>query len=244
MVCQEREHTKHSVYVEENQLVIRMVDERRWYHHLFNFGSDKITVYLPANQYASLSIHTSTGGITIPQDFQFDSIDIATSTGNVENKASATQSMKIKTSTGNIRVENISTTTLDLSVTTGKITATSVTCLGDMNIRVSTGKTYLTQVSCQNMTTNGSTGDVSMRQVVVTDKMSVERSTGDVTFEDCDASDILVVTDTGSVKGTLLSEKVFIAKSDTGRIQVPETTSGGKCKVTTDTGNIKFEIKQ
>ena len=41
-----------------------------------------------------------------------------------------------------------------------------------------------------------------------------------------------------------LTEKIFIAKTDTGEIKVPETTSGGKCKITTDTGDIKIEIKK
>jgi hypothetical protein len=40
----------------------------------------------------------------------------------------------------------------------------------------------------------------------------------------------------------LLSEKVFITKSDTGRIDVPETVTGGKCKITTDTGSIRIYI--
>ena len=73
--------------------------------------------------------------------------------------------------------------------------------------------------------------------------IDIERTTGDIKFNGCDASELVIVTDTGNVKGTLLSDKVFIAKTDTGSIKVPETVSGGKCKITTDTGDIKIEIK-
>ena len=48
---------------------------------------------------------------------------------------------------------------------------------------------------------------------------------------------------TVDVTGTLLSEKVFIAQSGTGRIDVPETTTDGKCKITTDTGRISLSIE-
>jgi hypothetical protein len=44
------------------------------------------------------------------------------------------------------------------------------------------------------------------------------------------------------VKGSLLTDKIFVTQSDTGKVDVPETVSGGKCKVTTDTGDIRIEI--
>ena len=53
------------------------------------------------------------------------------------------------------------------------------------------------------------------------------------------ADRLLVHADgTGDVTGSLCSEKVFIARSDTGHISVPETVNGGKCSITTDTGDI------
>jgi len=47
-----------------------------------------------------------------------------------------------------------------------------------------------------------------------------------------------IKTDTGNVTGTLLSEKVFLVETDTGRINVPRTTAGGVCEITTDTGDV------
>ena len=66
----------------------------------------------------------------------------------------------------------------------------------------------------------------------------MERSTGDVRFDRCDAASLEIKTGTGDVTGSLCSEKVFIARSDTGHISVPETVNGGKCSITTDTGDI------
>ena len=61
-------------------------------------------------------------------------------------------------------------------------------------------------------------------------------------LEDCDAGELLISTDTGDVHGTLLTEKIFLVRSSTGEIHVPETVSGGKCKITTSTGDIHIEI--
>ena len=81
-----------------------------------------------------------------------------------------------------------------------------------------------------------------MQNVIAAETFSIERSTGNVTFDGCDAAEIWVETDTGDVTGTFLSEKCFLAKTDTGTVAVPKSTAGGKCEVTTDTGDIKLNV--
>ncbi|MBO5374250.1 MAG: DUF4097 family beta strand repeat protein, partial [Clostridia bacterium] len=115
---------------------------------------------------------------------------------------------------------------------------------GDVTISVSTGKTYLTNVACQSIISSGSTGDISLKNALAVGKFSIERSTGDVTLESSDAGEIFIETDTGDVEGTLLSDKVFIINTDTGKKDVPNTITGGRCEITTDTGDIKIKIQQ
>ena len=245
IVCREQKNVKHSVTVKDDTLVIAVVDTRKWYEYIgINIGTPKITVYLPNAEYEKLFIKESTGNVEIPNNFRFESMDISTSTGDVKNDASASESIKIKTGTGNIRVENISAEALDLSVSTGEITVCDVTCQGDVKIHVSTGKTKLTDVACKNLTSSGNTGDISLKNVIATETFSLERSTGDVKFDGCDAAEISVKTDTGDVTGTLLSEKVFLAETDTGRVEVPKTATGGRCEITTDTGDIRIKIQK
>lgn len=245
IVCHEQKNVKHSVTVKDDTLVISVVDTRKWYEYIgINIGTPKITVYLPNAEYGKLFIKESTGDVAIPNNFSFESMDISTSTGDVKNDASASESIKIRTSTGNIRVENISAEALDLSVSTGEITVCDVTCQGDVKIHVSTGKTKLTDVACKNLTSSGNTGDISLKNVIATETFSLERSTGDVKFDGCDAAEISVKTDTGDVTGTLLSEKVFLAETDTGRVEVPKTATGGRCEITTDTGDIRIKIQK
>lgn len=242
--CYEEEKVRHTVTVRENVLVIEVVNNKSWYDYIgFNFSSPKLTVYLPKTEYATLSIKEHTGHIEIPSNFVFENVDISLSTGNVDTFASTSGLLKIKASTGKISVGNATVGELDLSTSTGEIAVSDVSCTGNIKLKVSTGKTNLTDIRCQNLTSDGDTGAISLNSVIATEKLTITRSTGDVKFNSSDAAEILVETDTGNVTGTLLTDKVFITHTDTGRVNVPETVSGGKCKITTDTGDIKLEIK-
>ena len=242
VVCYEQQKLKHSVSVLEGTLIVEVADERAWYEYIgILTETPKITVHLPETEYATLRIEESTGDIEL-YNFTFESIGVAVSTGDVKCYASATEGINIATSTGDVFVENSSAGSLSVSVSTGMITVENVTCAGDVAVGVSTGKTYLTNMTCKNVTSNGSTGDISLRNVVAVEKFSIERSTGDVTFDKCDAAEIIVDTDTGDVTGTLLSEKVFAVQTDTGSCSVPSSNVGGRCAITTDTGDIEISI--
>lgn len=242
VICREQENIKHSVTVKDGELTIELSDTRKWYEYIgINLGNTKITVYLPEGVYEALNIKESTGDIVIPENFSFNSIDITVSTGDVENRASATEGIKIKTSTGNIDVRDISTGSLELAASTGKITVSSVDCEGGVNVKVTTGKTNLSNITCKDLASKGTTGKICLTSVYVENTMLIHRNTGDVLFENSDAGTISVKTSTGDVRGTLHSGKTFYTSTSTGKISVPKT-SGGICEITTSTGDIEIEL--
>ena len=241
--CYEQSNMKHSVSVKDGVLVIETIDTRKWYNYIgINVGTPKITVHIPKGEYGALSVKASTGSVEVARDFVFSSIDISVTTGSVKSYASASGEMKIKTSTGYIRIEDVNVGSLDLSVTTGKVNVKNLTSLGNVSVNVTTGDAELTDVRCKNLSSSGSTGDLELGNVIAEERFSIKRSTGDVEFERCDAGEIKIETSTGDVEGTLLSEKIFIANTDTGDKEIPNTASGGRCEITTDTGDIEIRI--
>ena len=88
-----------------------------------------------------------------------------------------------------------------------------------------------------------STGDVTLTSVVA-GSFDILTDTGDVKLNLSDAETINIETDTGRVEGSLLSEKIFKCESSTGSVKVPDTHSGGTCKITTSTGNIHITIDE
>lgn len=222
--CYEKEKTKHSVSVKEDTLCIQMVDERSWYDYIgIDFGTPRITIYLPKTEYSSLLVKGGTGKVELLNSLRF--------------KYAA-----VSLSTGHIYVENVSADTLNLSTSTGKITVANVNCNNNMAVNVSTGNTTMTNITCKNLSSNGSTGNISLHTVLATEVCSIRRSTGNVELNGCDAAEFNIETETGNVAGSLLSDKVFITDTATGKIDVPKTTTGGKCEIKTSTGNIKFSI--
>ncbi|MBR0353543.1 MAG: DUF4097 family beta strand repeat protein [Oscillospiraceae bacterium] len=244
VVCFEEENLKHEVSVSNGTLTIKEKDERKWNEHFgFNTRTPEITVYLPGSSYAELSIKTDTGDIDIPADFSFESASIKGDTADIDFYAPVKGLLMIHVTTGDIKTENITAGELDLKATTGHITVESVSCGGDMFVGVSTGKIRLQDISCDNLTSKGTTGDLTMKNVVAMGNFNITRGTGDVEFDACDAAEIYVRTSTGDVTGTLLSEKNFFAKSDTGKVSVPKSVNGGRCEIETDTGKIDISVK-
>lgn len=241
--CYEHEKETHTAAVQGGTLVIRLAEERAWYDYIdIAFKSPKITVYLPETQYAALSVSADTGDIDIPQGFRFESVDLSTDTGSIDFYASASGGVKAETDTGSITMEHSSADSLDLTASTGWMKVSHVSCVGDIRLRISTGKTDLTDIRCRQLTSHGDTGAISLRDVIATERLTIRRDTGDVSLDGCDAEDISITTDTGDVEGSLLSDKIFFAESDTGRVDVPQSMSGGKCEIQTDTGNIKIQV--
>ncbi|MBO5295816.1 MAG: DUF4097 family beta strand repeat protein [Clostridia bacterium] len=243
--CYERVNGKHSVSVKDGTLVIEFSDTRKWYDYIgIHFGSPKVTVTVPKGEYVGLSVKVDTGDVKIPEGIGLETIDISGTTGDVRCCAAVSKRVSIHLSTGDLFVGGAEVGELDLKTSTGDITVASVTCGGAITTKVSTGKMKLSDVSCKMLSTEGSTGDVVLTNVMVSEGLSIRRSTGDVKLERCDAAEIFIKTSTGDIKGSLLSDKVFATQTNTGKIDVPKTAAGGRCEISTDTGDIKISVEK
>ena len=241
IVCYEEENARHAVSVNNGVLSVKVVNEKKWYQYIGIYsGTPKVSVYLPEDEYGALTISGSTGSIDIPDNFSFGDVSVTLSTGRIGYYADS-KDLTLTATTGDITAGGIACKDTSLSVSTGSITASDIECTS-LFTKVTTGKTNISDVKCESFISKGNTGDIVLERLVSTGDIAIDRSTGDVKLSDCDGSEIKITTDTGDVSGSLLSEKVFITSSDTGDINVPKTTTGGKCEITTDTGDIEIEI--
>lgn len=209
--------------VVEGVLMINQYDNRKFYDTLFNFSHFNIDLYLTKESINSLNIKGRVGDVDVHEGFTFNDAIINNSTGDVEFKSNVISSLNIKNSTGDIEVENSS--------------------IGDAIIETKTGDIELINVNCNKLDIKVSTGDTELTNVLVATDFNLNGSTGDLDFDDFDASNIYVTLTTGNVKGTILSNKIFNAQSETGSVKVPETYTGGICKIKVSTGNIQISYK-
>ena len=245
IAIKEYEKQTHSVEVKNNVLSINGVDKRKWYDFLFNFNfkSPSIEISLPAGEYANLKIKNSTGDIDIPKEFTFQTADIKLSTGNIDFASSVNKGIDIKTSTGDISYSGESCQSLTIKTSTGNVNIKNSNIDENLNIEVDTGHVLLKNVKCENAQVETSTGWISLEDTLINKHLDLKTSTGDVKFTDSDAETIKIKTSTGDVKGTLLTSKIFAVSSSTGKINVPVSTEGGLCEISTSTGDVIITIK-
>ena len=156
----------------------------------------------------------------------------------------AYNALTINNTTGDIKIPaDFTFINTNISVTTGDIFLES-SVSDSIKCKSTTGDITLSGIRCGTLAASVTTGDVEMKDVIANGKITIHQCTGDVNFADCDANALFIKVTTGDVKGSLLSGKLFKAKTTTGKVEVPQSVSGGVCEVKATTGNIKIAIKK
>lgn len=151
--------------------------------------------------------------------------------------------LKIESDTGDVNIpKDFKFSDISIKLDTGDVIS-DASVEGEINIMTDTGSISVTDTSAERLKLDTDTGRISMINVIASGEFNLSSDTGNVKFDSCDADTIYVKTDTGNVSGSLLSDKIFTADSDTGSVDVPKTNDGGKCEIKTDTGNIKIQIE-
>lgn len=240
--CMENDKLGHEITVTDGTLIIKSLDKKK---DILSFDlythSPEMFIELPEKEYRQLTAKTDTGDIVVSLR-SVGSLDVSGDTADVSVFTPVKGNVRISLTTGDVYLRAMTAGSIDVTTTTGKIGIVNVKTAGGITANVDTGETLLEKVDCGNLMSDGDTGDIVLDGVTASGSFSIIRSTGDVKFIGSDAASISVKTSTGDVTGTLLTGKVFLAKSDTGKVDIPKTAAGGRCEITTDTGRIKIEI--
>lgn len=263
--CMESEHVTYSVLVQEGTLKITAGDTRQWYHNIgiFNTQRQNMIVYLPMEVYESLQIESNTGTVKAPGELLFGDVRIKLNTGMLKWEAGVAHSMDVQTDTGFVQIKNVNMDgalavetdtgraelcgavahSIRVETKTGKAIVTDAIANSTLNVKTNTGNAELSGCRAVDAFVETNTGKAKLADVVASGKMDIETETGDVELDGCDAAKIRIETETGDVRGTLLTPKIVYTQTDTGRVEVPHSTTGGICEITTDTGDIRIAFK-
>ena len=243
VVFKETEKMYHTYSVSEGKLKIGMEDNRQWYDKVLTMDHFKVDLYIPSDHYGELTAKNSTGNFTVPNEFSFDNVNIKLSTGDVDLKCNVSENLNVTTSTGKTTLTSLNAKSISLDADTGSANLSDVAVEEKITIKRSTGNINMSSVHAKDYESNSSTGHVHFKDVIIDNHIQIKTSTGDVKLEASDAATLKIETSTGDVKGTLLTSKIFYVHTDTGKVNVPTSTEGGLCEVTTDTGDVSFSIK-
>lgn len=191
-----------------------------------NIGSiknpPKVIIYLPKNTYKKLEIDDEVGNISIEKDLIFDDVNIELDTGEILFEANVNGQLEIENDAGSIEINSQSITDVICSVDAGPIKASNI--------------------NCEHITLETDIGRIEVSNVIASKNMKFQSEVGEIKIDDCDGKEIYIETDTGSISGRFLTDKNFIIKTDVGKVNVPKTTTGGRCEIKTSVGSI--EIKE
>ena len=196
----ERENLYFMPSVENGILTINEIDDRKWYEYIgIGWSNMSITLYLPKEQYDSLTVELTTGKAQIDSGLEFGKVDVKATTGNVKCEAKVTESLEIKCTTGLIYASGADVDTIRLKASTGSIELCNSSCKG-LEIETTTGSIKLSEVSgTGDFDIEATTGKINLSDVVTEGDLTIEADTGDVIFKRCDAANLSITTDTGDI---------------------------------------------
>ncbi len=213
-------------------------------------------------QGGDLSIRAESGGIRLAT-ITADTIDVHASSGKIEvdtAKTSATFSAKASSgavhinqvtasaisataSSGAVRVSSATADTLDARASSGKLELTSVTVSASLSAKTTSGAIHITHATASSVGAAATSGLVDLADVIAAEEMAVETESGAIRLDACDGGTITLVTRSGSIRGTLLTQKCFYATSNSGSVRVPDFVQDAPpCRAHTSSGSIKLEV--
>lgn len=244
VICDESDKLYHSVTVENNKLTIKSKDTRKWYEHIgFSWTEMKVTVYLPESEYDALNISVASGDIEVRGHLHFAEAKLSSASGDIIFSGNVEKSLSLKVASGDVKINNSFSERLDVKSSSGDIKISSFKSMGDMYLKCASGDIEITDAECINMKAESASGDIELSRVVATGHSDIETASGDIELSDCDSDSLWLKSGSGDITGTLLSEKIFYTDTGSGDIEVPHSSSGGKCEVKTGSGDIEFSIK-
>ena len=230
-----------TVEVKDGSLRVTEINDRRsWLERIFTKYEYEVTVYLPEAEYDTLSVECDTGEVDI-DEIRVKAVTVTVDTGDIELSGITSETITILNETGLIDVENCRADIFEIRNETGKVELSDIECSSIKAIN-ETGRIEITNARAEAAYIEVETGDIKLDDVIASGKLTITADTGDIKFKHCDGSEVYITSNTGNVKGSFLTDKIIFAESDTGRIDVPHLTSGGKCEITTDTGDIIITI--
>lgn len=262
VVCTENDTIYNEIEVTENTLSIIRVDKsKKRVFMSVEFEQPETTVYLPEQVYVKLLIENSSGDIEIPEGFTFEEANVENTSGQIAFYADVKGSLSAKSSSGGVRVGENTIGSLSAVASSGAASVKSATVKEDVSVETSSGSILIEEVACAKLRVKNSSGSIHLsdvkaeelegenssgeircNNVMVAGDMKLSNTSGGMEIDGCDAANLKLTSSSGSIRGTLLTEKIFVADATSGSVDVPKTTSGGMCEVTTTSGSIKMSI--
>lgn len=243
--CSESDNVRFDIKVDGDTLMVKRIDTRKWYQFIrIGFSKEYIKIYLPQGEYKDIALKTSSGKIVVNDGLTCDNLTATSTSGSIRAYTlNAEDTIELYSTSGSVVADTITAKNLTTSSTSGKTTIGNLEISGALDANATSGNIEISQVNCNSVSVDNSSGSIVLSGVISESSFDVSNTSGKIELLGCDAQSLDIKNISGGVRGTLLSDKVFVASSTSGKVRVPDTTQGGVCKVRTTSGSIDIDIK-
>ncbi len=214
----------------DGTLYITYIDNRNWFEKLGGFWYEEsmVTLYLPHNKYYKLEIDVKSSDVFVSNEFEFQCVEITTSSGDIDFQADVgDMNAKLKSTSGDITLSNISK--------------------GGFGIESSSGDVTLNNVHlCEKLIINND--DIANELNNIYDSfalsvgITVKTVSGDVEINDVRTLDLFIETTSGEIElNDVYNYLALQVESTSGDIDADNTMSLANASFKTTSGDISFE---
>ena len=246
VACMDEEDLYHTVELVDGVLTVKQVDKRQWYEHIgifSNLQALSVTVYLPAQIYDSLYIHSTSGSIEVQEGFTFSNATLKNTSGFITMSSSVAGNLTANNTSGSIAVNGSVGGNLTANNISGSIGVFGGVN-GNLELENGSGKIEVKNAKPLDVSIENTSGGIRLEDVVCQGEIEIENTSGSIVLERCDAAAFDLETTSGGIRGSILSAKVFDCHSTSGGVNVPANGEGGTFKAKTISGGINIEIKE
>ncbi len=217
------------------------------FNPVFDFRKDNaadITVSLPYKRLGDVALITENGRIEADDFFLSDTVNssLVTKNGEIIYCMNTTGNCFIENENGNITVRSLQCDYVDVKNKSGEISLTGSDIKGALNIKNGSGEFNAENVECENLTAESDSGDLYLKNFLSRVAVTVKENSGNVKIRKSDANAFIIDSKSGDVDAEFVSPKIYTVESKSGSVNIPESLSGGMCKINTDSGDIRVRI--
>ncbi len=178
-----------SVKVESGVLKISSEGNKKWYDYIGIVWNDypHISIYLPPEEYESLSVKTSSGDVCVPGKMSFENVNVKTSSGDIEFSGDVKAKLSLETISGDITISNtnLNLSKVSLKTTSGDIEADGMVASSKIEIKSTSGDLEFNSIDAPEIELETTSGDIE--GVLLTKKhINAKTTSGDIHVESDD----------------------------------------------------------
>ena len=243
--CKETENNPHTVELVDGVLTVKQEgDIRKWYEYIgiFNaFQNPSVIVYLPAQIYESLSIHSASGSIKVQEGFVFSNASLQNTRGSITCSSRITGALNVKNASGSITVNGSVGGDLNARNTSGSIHIVGGVN-GNLTVTNGSGSIKIKNATPTSVNIKNTSGGIDLVDIVCGESCTIDNASGSIELERCDAISFDLKNTSGSIRASILTAKTFDCHSTSGSVHTPADGNGGMFKARTTSGGIRITI--